>query len=63
VRRAGADVAVTGDRITEIGDGLDGKRTLDAAGHVVAPGFIDIPPITARRCSGTRRSRRPRGTA
>ena len=37
-----ADVAVTGDRITEIGDDLDGKRTLDAAGHVVAPGFIDI---------------------
>jgi N-acyl-D-aspartate/D-glutamate deacylase len=36
------DVAVTGDRITEIGDGLDGKRTLDAAGHVVTPGFIDI---------------------
>ena len=37
-----ADVAVTGDRITGIGDDLDGKRTLDAAGHVVAPGFIDI---------------------
>ncbi|HMF03367.1 MAG TPA: amidohydrolase family protein, partial [Acidimicrobiia bacterium] len=37
-----ADVAVTGDRITGIGDGLDGARTLDAAGHVVAPGFIDI---------------------
>ncbi|HMG28131.1 MAG TPA: amidohydrolase family protein, partial [Acidimicrobiia bacterium] len=37
-----ADVAVTGDRITGIGDGLDGGRTLDAAGHVVAPGFIDI---------------------
>ena len=37
-----ADVAVTGDHITEIGDDLDGKRTLDAAGHVVAPGFIDI---------------------
>ena len=37
-----ADVAVTGDRITAIGDDLDGKRTLDATGHVVAPGFIDI---------------------
>jgi N-acyl-D-amino-acid deacylase len=37
-----ADVAVTGDRITGIGDDLDGKRTLDATGHVVAPGFIDI---------------------
>ena len=37
-----ADVAVTGDRITAIGDDLDGRRTLDATGHVVAPGFIDI---------------------
>ena len=37
-----ADVAVTGDRITEIGDDLDGERTLDASGQVVAPGFIDI---------------------
>src|SRR5262245_29076560 len=37
-----ADVAVTGDRITGIGDDLDGARTLDATGHVVAPGFIDI---------------------
>src|SRR5437763_9003235 len=37
-----ADVAVTGDRITEIGDNLDGRRTLDATGHVVAPGFVDI---------------------
>src|SRR5213080_3922982 len=37
-----ADVAVSGDRITEIGDDLDGRRTLDATGHVVAPGFIDI---------------------
>src|SRR6266480_788356 len=37
-----ADVAVTGDRITAIGDDLDGRRTLDATGHVVAPGFVDI---------------------
>jgi N-acyl-D-amino-acid deacylase len=37
-----ADVAVTGDRITAVGDRLDGTRTLDASGHVVAPGFIDI---------------------
>jgi N-acyl-D-amino-acid deacylase len=37
-----ADVAVTGDRITAVGDNLDGKRALDADGHVVAPGFIDI---------------------
>lgn len=37
-----ADVAVTDGRITEIGDGLQGTRVLDADGHVVAPGFIDI---------------------
>jgi N-acyl-D-amino-acid deacylase len=37
-----ADVAVTDGRITGIGAGLDGERTLDAGGHVVAPGFIDI---------------------
>jgi N-acyl-D-amino-acid deacylase len=37
-----ADVAVTGDRISAIGERLDGRRTLDADGHVVAPGFIDI---------------------
>jgi N-acyl-D-aspartate/D-glutamate deacylase len=37
-----ADVAVAGGRIAEIGDGLSGTRELDASGHVVAPGFIDI---------------------
>src|SRR3954468_10144818 len=37
-----ADVAVTDGRISEIGTGLSGDRVLDAAGHVVAPGFIDI---------------------
>ena len=37
-----ADVAITGDRISEIGSGLSGKVELDASGHVVAPGFIDI---------------------
>lgn len=37
-----ADVALDGDRIAEIGPGLDGRRELDASGHVVAPGFIDI---------------------
>ena len=37
-----ADVAVTGGRIAEIGK-LTGaaKRTIDAAGRIVAPGFID----------------------
>jgi len=37
-----ADVAIMGDTISEIGEGLDGKRELDASGHVVSPGFIDI---------------------
>src|SRR4029453_3415462 len=37
-----ADVAVDGGRVVGVGDGLDGDRELDAAGHVVTPGFIDI---------------------
>ena len=37
-----ADVAIDGGRITAIGTELSGDRVLDATGHVVAPGFIDI---------------------
>jgi N-acyl-D-amino-acid deacylase len=37
-----ADVAVEGDRIAAVGRDLEGERELDASGHVVAPGFIDI---------------------
>ena len=37
-----ADVAVQDGRIAEVGPGLDGRQVLDAGGHVVAPGFIDI---------------------
>src|SRR5262245_41913891 len=39
-----ADVAVEGDRIAAVGPGLTGEaaRTIDARGHVIAPGFIDI---------------------
>src|SRR2546426_2739507 len=39
-----ADVAVEGDRIVAVGPRLDGAaaRTIDASGHVVAPGFIDM---------------------
>jgi N-acyl-D-amino-acid deacylase len=37
-----ADVAISGGRISEIGSGLRGTRVLDAAGQIVAPGFIDI---------------------
>ncbi len=40
-----ADVAITGDRITFVGDAarvnVSAKRTIDARGLVVAPGFID----------------------
>jgi dihydroorotase/N-acyl-D-amino-acid deacylase len=39
-----ADVGVTGDRISAIGDlsGKTGSRTVDASGLVIAPGFIDM---------------------
>jgi N-acyl-D-aspartate/D-glutamate deacylase len=37
-----ADVAVADGRIVGIGDHLSGTRMLEADGHVVAPGFIDI---------------------
>jgi N-acyl-D-amino-acid deacylase len=39
-----ADVGVRGDRIAAIGDlaGAQASRTVDAAGRLVAPGFIDI---------------------
>jgi N-acyl-D-aspartate/D-glutamate deacylase len=37
-----ADVAIEDGRVTAVGPDLDGDRVLDAGGHVVAPGFIDI---------------------
>lgn len=37
-----ADLAIRDGRVAEIGQNLRGARTLDAGGHVVAPGFIDI---------------------
>jgi N-acyl-D-aspartate/D-glutamate deacylase len=39
-----ADVAIAGGRIVEIGNlaGRPAKRVIDATGHVVAPGFIDL---------------------
>jgi N-acyl-D-amino-acid deacylase len=38
------DVAITGDRITEVGRHIDAiaKRTIDATGLIVSPGFIDM---------------------
>ncbi|MGA0781952.1 MAG: amidohydrolase family protein, partial [Ilumatobacteraceae bacterium] len=39
-----ADVAIDGDRITAIGDlaGVEATREIDATGHVVTPGFVDL---------------------
>ena len=39
-----ADVAIEGGRIIEVGNDIStgGAETIDAAGKVVAPGFIDI---------------------
>lgn len=37
-----ADVGITAGRIAAIGHGLRGQETLDAAGLIVAPGFIDV---------------------
>jgi N-acyl-D-amino-acid deacylase len=38
-----ADIAIDGERITAIGSGLPpGREEIDAAGLVVAPGFVDI---------------------
>ena len=38
------DVAVNGDRIVELGDleGAEAKSVIDATGHVITPGFIDV---------------------
>jgi N-acyl-D-aspartate/D-glutamate deacylase len=38
-----ANVGINGDRIAIITtDGITGRQTIDATGHMVAPGFIDI---------------------
>src|SRR3954466_5818809 len=38
-----ADVAIDGDRITEIGTVTDtGRREVDARGAYVTPGFVDV---------------------
>jgi adenine deaminase len=36
-----ADVALVGDRIAAVGDGLAGREVVEARGRYVAPGFID----------------------
>lgn len=60
-----ADVGIVGDRITRIGDldGASAPRVIDAAGKIVAPGFIDShthddaflltdPDVTPKVCQG-----------
>src|SRR6476659_525933 len=38
-----ADVAIDGDRITEVGKVTEqGRREIDAAGAYVTPGFVDV---------------------
>src|SRR5687768_1270904 len=37
-----ADVAISRGIVTAVGPGLDGDVVVDAAGLVVAPGFVDI---------------------
>ena len=60
-----ADVAIEGGKVAEIGKVTEGaKRTIDAHGLIVTPGFVD--PHThydARRSAGTERSRPRPGTA
>jgi imidazolonepropionase-like amidohydrolase len=36
-----ADVVIEGERIVEVGVGLDGDDSVDCAGHLLVPGFID----------------------
>ncbi|MCV6963601.1 amidohydrolase family protein [Mycobacterium intermedium] len=38
---APADVVIDGERIVDVGPGLDGDTELDARGQLVVPGFID----------------------
>ena len=38
-----ADVAIDGDRIVAVGEDLgEARRTIDASGHLVTPGWVDI---------------------
>ena len=37
-----ADIGINGERIAALGQGLDGRRTIDASGKLVTPGAVDI---------------------
>ena len=53
-----ADVGVTGDRVTTVGDlaAEPAGRTIDAAGRTVTPGFIDMHSHSDWRLWGNRRA-------
>jgi N-acyl-D-aspartate/D-glutamate deacylase len=57
-----ADVGITGDRITFLGDAgknrVTGARTIDAKGLIVSPGFIDPHTHTAGDLARRARSAR-----
>ena len=59
-----SDIAIKDGKIAQIG-GLIGKtaeRVLDAAGRIVAPGFVDLHTHYDGRFSGIRTARFPGGT-
>lgn len=55
-----ADVGITGDRISFVGDaaaaGVQADRTIDATGFIVAPGFIDPHTHTAADLSSPKQN-------
>ena len=54
-----ADIGIVGDRIVFIGDAgkQTAKRTVDATGLIVTPGFIDPHTHTAEDLADPKRSR------
>ena len=57
-----SDIGITGDKISFVGDaaraGLAARRTIDASGLIVAPGFIDPHTHSAEDLSAPEASRR-----
>lgn len=51
-----ADLAIRGEKIAAIGDGLDGKYVINASGKLVMPGVIDAHVHMELPVSGTRSS-------
>jgi len=48
-----ADLAINGEKVVAIGQGLDGKRVIDASGNLVLPGAIDAHVHMELPVSGT----------